>query len=110
MSTGNEKYFTIGEVSQLTGIKPTVLRFWEQEFEDLSPVKNKFGHRVYRQSEIDSILTIKKLLYQERLAIEGAKKFLKKSKKSLFKVGEVRKTYGDFNTSQKGRIADGKKR
>ncbi len=81
MSIGNKTYFTIGEVSELTGVKPTVLRFWEQEFEELSPVKNKFGHRVYRDVDVGVVLTLKELLYDKRLTIEGAKLFLRDSEK-----------------------------
>lgn len=78
MNTGNdeEKYYSIGDVSKLTGIKPTVLRFWESEFSQLSPVKNKFGHRVYSEKEIRLIKEIKKLLYDEGLTIKGAKNLL----------------------------------
>ena len=86
MNTGNEVYFTIGEVSEKTGVKPTVLRFWEQEFNELAPVKNKFGHRVYRQSEVDMVFTIKRLLYEERLTIQGAKNFLNSGKKANLNV------------------------
>lgn len=81
MNTGNEKkFYTIGEVSDLTGVKPTVLRFWEEEFEELSPVKTKFGHRAYSKSNIDLIITIKKLLYEDKFTIKGAKSFLQKNK------------------------------
>ncbi len=65
MNTGNnkKKFYTIGEVSDITGVKPSVLRFWEEEFEELSPAKTKFVHRAYSKSNIDLIITIKKLLY-----------------------------------------------
>ncbi|HOV13880.1 MAG TPA: MerR family transcriptional regulator [Spirochaetota bacterium] len=91
MSTGNDNYFTIGEVSELTGVKPTVLRFWEQEFSELSPIKNKFGHRVYSQNEIDMVFIIKRLLYEERLTIEGAKNFLRGKNKLNYKPELVKK-------------------
>jgi DNA-binding transcriptional MerR regulator len=82
MSTGNNeknKLYSIGEVAEITGIKPTVLRFWETEFKELSPIKNKFGHRVYYESDIDIILKIKNLLYNEGLTIKGAKNILENS-------------------------------
>jgi len=79
MSTGNNKkeYFTIGEVSEITGIKSTVLRFWETEFEILNPIKNKFGHRAYTDNDIEVINKIKYLLYEKGLTIKGAINFLK---------------------------------
>jgi DNA-binding transcriptional MerR regulator len=78
MNTGNDnnKYYTIGEVSDKTGIKTTVLRFWESEFEELSPVKNKFGHRVYKDSDIEIILKIKFFLYEKGMTIKGVKDLL----------------------------------
>lgn len=96
MNIGNDGYFTISEVSEKTGIKPTVLRFWEQEFSELAPVKNKFGHRVYRQNEIDIILMIKKLLYDEGLTIKGAKNFLNREKKSNFKFDVIKEKLSEL--------------
>lgn len=75
MSTGN-KYFTIGEVTSKTGVKQTVLRFWESEFEILEPIKNKFGHRAYTDKDIAIVLMIKNLLYDKGMTIKGAKKSL----------------------------------
>ncbi|HPY88789.1 MAG TPA: UTP--glucose-1-phosphate uridylyltransferase, partial [Spirochaetota bacterium] len=85
MNTGNnkKKFYTIGEVSDITGVKPSVLRFWEEEFEELSPAKTKFGHRAYSKSNIDLIITIKKLLYEEKFTIKGAKSYLKKNKSEV---------------------------
>lgn len=74
-------YFRIGDVAEIAGIKPYVLRFWEKEFEFLNPVKNGAGQRVYRRSEVESVLLIKKLLYTERLTIEGAKKRIRELRK-----------------------------
>jgi DNA-binding transcriptional MerR regulator len=70
-------YFKIGEVSQLTGVKPYVLRYWESEFKLVSPGKSKSNQRLYRRKDIESILRIKKLLYEDRFTIAGAKKTLK---------------------------------
>ncbi|MCM2278715.1 MAG: MerR family transcriptional regulator [Oligoflexia bacterium] len=67
-------YFRIGEVARLAGVKPYVLRFWESEFPLISPEKSEAGHRVYRRSDVELILLIKHLLYQERYSIEGARK------------------------------------
>jgi len=70
-------YFKIGEVSQITGVKPYVLRYWESEFKLVSPGKSKSNQRLYRRKDIENILRIKKLLYEDRFTIAGAKKTLK---------------------------------
>ena len=66
-------YYSIGEVSILTKLKPYVLRYWETEFKQLKPPKNRAGNRTYRQSDIDLILFIKDLLYNKKFTIEGAR-------------------------------------
>lgn len=69
-------YFRIGEVARLAGIKPYVLRFWETEFSALGPRKSGTGHRLYRRKDVEMVLEIKRLLYEKRFTIEGARKFL----------------------------------
>jgi DNA-binding transcriptional MerR regulator len=69
-------YFRIGDVARLAGIKPYVLRFWETEFPVLGPKKSGTGHRLYRRKDVEMVLEIKRLLYEERFTIEGARKFL----------------------------------
>jgi DNA-binding transcriptional MerR regulator len=69
-------FFRIGEVAELTGVPPYVLRYWESEFKLLRPRKNHAGQRVYRKHEVQLVLRIKELLYEERLTLEGAKKRL----------------------------------
>src|SRR5579862_2209650 len=69
-------YFRIGEVSRLAGIKPYVLRFRETEFSSLGPKKSGKGHRLYRRKDVELVLEIKRLLYEKRYTIEGARKFL----------------------------------
>lgn len=69
-------YFRIGEVARLAGIKPYVLRFWETEFPALGPRKSGTGHRLYRRKDVELVLEIKRLLYEKRFTIEGARKFL----------------------------------
>ena len=66
-------YYSIGEVSKLTELKAYVLRYWETEFKQLKPPKNRAGNRTYRQSDIDLILYIKDLLYTKKFTIEGAR-------------------------------------
>ena len=68
--------FRIGEVAKLAGVKPHVLRFWEAEFRGLGPKKSGTGHRVYRRKDVAFVLEIKRLLYDKRFTIEGARKYL----------------------------------
>ena len=75
-------YFRIGEVARLAGIKPYVLRFWETEFHGLGPKKSGTGHRLYRRKDVELVLEIKRLLYDKRFTIEGARKFLETKPKS----------------------------
>jgi DNA-binding transcriptional MerR regulator len=69
-------YFRIGDVAKLAGIKPYVLRFWETEFPALGPKKSGTGHRLYRRKDVELVLEIKALLYEQRFTIEGARKHL----------------------------------
>ncbi len=69
-------YYSIGEVSRLTGLDAHVLRYWETEFRELSPRKNRGGKRLYRENDIRILLQIKELLYDKRFTIEGARKAL----------------------------------
>ncbi|HTC65261.1 MAG TPA: MerR family transcriptional regulator [Candidatus Saccharimonadales bacterium] len=69
--------FRIGEVSRVTATKPFVLRYWETEFPMLQPVKSPKGHRLYRQEDIDTVFTIKRLLYNEGFTIAGARRHLR---------------------------------
>ena len=70
-------YFKIGEVAEITGVKPYVLRYWESEFKMVSPSKSRSRQRLYRKSDVELIFRIKKLLYEERYTINGARKKLK---------------------------------
>ena len=70
-------YYSISEVSKLTDLEQYVLRYWESEFEQLKPAKNRAGNRIYTNRDIKLILYIKKLLRDERYTIEGAKQVLK---------------------------------
>jgi DNA-binding transcriptional MerR regulator len=73
------RYYRIGEVSRLTALKPFVLRYWETEFPMLEPVKSARGHRLYRQADVDLVLKIKRLLYDEGFTIAGARRHLKET-------------------------------
>lgn len=69
-------YFRIGEVARLAGVKPYVLRYWESEFPSIEPKKSGTNHRLYRRKDVETILEIKRLLYEKRFTIEGARKSL----------------------------------
>ena len=89
-----QEYFSIGEVCELTGLKPHVLRYWESQFRFLSPAKNRSGNRVYQRREVDLIMLVKHLLYDEKYTIEGARQ----------KVDEHRKG-GDLKAVARGALA-----
>jgi len=69
-------YYSIGEVCDLTGLKAHVLRYWETQFELLHPTKNRAGNRVFRPKEIELILLVKHLLYEQKFTIDGARQRL----------------------------------
>lgn len=69
-------YFRIGEVSEILGVEPYVLRYWESEFPQLAPKKSGTGHRLYRRKDVELLLQIKHLLYEKRFTIEGARQNL----------------------------------
>ena len=73
----DKRYYRIGEVSKITGVKPYVLRYWESEFRWMAPQKSRSKQRLYRRRDIDMILLIKKLLYEQRFTIAGARNKLK---------------------------------
>ncbi|MCA9774385.1 MAG: MerR family transcriptional regulator, partial [Myxococcales bacterium] len=66
-------YFRIGEVSDITGVQPHVLRYWESEFDLVAPQKSKSNQRLYRRKDVELILEIKRLLYDEKFTIAGAR-------------------------------------
>jgi DNA-binding transcriptional MerR regulator len=79
-------YYSIGEVCDLAGLKPHVLRYWESQFEHLSPTKNAAGNRVYRQAEVELVLLVKHLLYEEKFTMDGARQRIRE----LREEGELR--------------------
>ena len=76
-------YYSIGEVSKLVGLKSYVLRYWETEFKQLTPPKNRAGNRTYRQKDIDLILKIKDLLHGKKFTIEGARSVISSKTSSI---------------------------
>ncbi|PIR20501.1 MAG: MerR family transcriptional regulator [Deltaproteobacteria bacterium CG11_big_fil_rev_8_21_14_0_20_47_16] len=75
----NKLYFRIGEVSDIVGVKPYVLRYWETEFPDIRPSKSKSGQRLYKRRDVEMLLMVKELLYDKRFTIDGAKQRLRES-------------------------------
>lgn len=73
----NKLYFRIGEVSDIVGVKPYVLRYWETEFPDIRPSKSKSGQRLYKRRDVEMLLMVKELLYDKRFTIDGAKQRLR---------------------------------
>ena len=70
-------YYSISEVSAITNLKQYVLRYWETEFSQLKPGKNRAGNRIYRSHDVDTIMEIKSLLYDRKFTIKGAQQHLK---------------------------------
>lgn len=91
-----QEFFSIGEVCELTELKPHVLRYWESQFKFLSPAKNRSGNRVYQRREIEMVMLVKQLLYAEKYTIEGARQ----------KLDEFRKGDGIKPAARKGLDAE----
>ena len=78
----NKLFFKIGEVCEITDTQPYVLRYWESEFPALAPAKNTSGQRIYRRRDIETVLRIKQLLYEQGFTISGARQHLRAEIKS----------------------------
>ena len=83
-----EGYYQIGDVSRLANVKPFVLRYWEEEFPMLQPFKSPSGRRLYRQEDVDLVLKIRRLLYDEGFTIAGARRFLQDAANGNAEPGE----------------------
>ncbi len=75
-------FFKIGEVAQVAQVEQHVLRYWEEEFDTLKPEKNRAGQRLYKRKDVEMILEIKRLLYEEKFTIAGAKQKLREARKN----------------------------
>jgi DNA-binding transcriptional MerR regulator len=73
-------FYRIGEVSKILSVEPYVIRYWETEFKTIKPVRTRTSQRLYRKKDVEELLTIRNLLYQQRFTINGAKKQLSKMK------------------------------
>ncbi len=76
----DKRYFRIGEASSIIGVEPYVLRYWESEFPQLKPQRADSKQRTYQKKDLETLLEIKRLLYQEKMTIEGAKRRLRQKK------------------------------
>jgi DNA-binding transcriptional MerR regulator len=79
----DKRYFRIGEVSRIIGVEPYVLRYWESEFSQIKPSRADSNQRTYQKKDLETIFEIKRLLYDEKMTLEGAKKRLKKKGPSI---------------------------
>ncbi len=85
-----QEFFSIGDVCQLTDLKPHVLRYWESQFRFLNPAKNRSGNRVYQRREIELIMLVKHLLYTEKYTIEGARRRIEQYRRTGSLKSEAR--------------------
>ena len=85
-----QEFFSIGDVCQLTDLKPHVLRYWESQFRFLNPAKNRSGNRVYQRREIELIMLVKHLLYSEKYTIEGARRRIEQYRRTGLLKTEAR--------------------
>jgi DNA-binding transcriptional MerR regulator len=76
----DKRYFRIGEASRIIGVEPYVLRYWESEFPQVRPERADSNQRTYQRQDIENLLTVKRLLYEEKMTIEGAKRRLRQEK------------------------------
>jgi DNA-binding transcriptional MerR regulator len=99
-----KRYFTIGEVSELCGVKPHVLRYWEQEFTQLKPVKRRGNRRYYQHHEVLLIRRIRELLYEEGFTISGARNRLDSARLDSARIEPEEKPE---HSAREGRIPHG---
>lgn len=95
-----KKYFRIGEVSELIGVEPYVLRYWESEFSVIRPTKAGSGHRVYSRKDVEALHIIRHLLHVEKYSIKGAKKRFSERKKEVKESHQVSKHHLKALTSE----------
>jgi DNA-binding transcriptional MerR regulator len=82
-SIPDKSYFRIGEVSRLLNVQPYVIRYWESEFKTVRPIRTRSDQRLYRRRDVEELLTIRKLLYEENFTINGARKQLQKMRSGV---------------------------
>jgi DNA-binding transcriptional MerR regulator len=94
-------FYRIGDVSEITGIKPHILRYWEAEFSVLHPRKNEAGQRLYERRDVELIMEIKKLLYEQRYTISGAKKLLARQHRAVSRKSPSTRAPDDLSAALK---------
>ncbi len=100
-------YYSIGDVCDLTGLRPHVLRYWETQFDILRPTKNRAGNRVFRPKDVELILLVKNLLYEQKYTIEGANQKLLGMRKEGDLEEEQHEVMGpEFLASMKSDLED----
>lgn len=92
-------FFRIGEVGRITGVKPYVLRYWETVFPRIRPQKTRSGQRLYRRKDVETVLLVKKLLWDQRFTIEGARKKLREVQGADAAEDELRAKRSDKRTA-----------
>lgn len=92
----DKRYFRIGEASRIIGVEPYVLRYWESEFPQVRPERADSNQRTYQREDLENLLTVKKLLYEEKMTIEGAKRRLRQEKGNKISVDSA--FLDDFKT------------
>lgn len=92
----DKTFYRIGEVSRFLQVEPYVIRFWEKEFTHIKPERTSSGHRLYRGKDVEALIVIKKLLYERRFTISGARKHLVRAKRGernpLDRLVEIKET------------------
>jgi len=100
MTIPDKNYFRIGEVSKILGVKPYVVRYWESEFVTVRPVRTRSDQRLYRKKDVEQLLAIKTLLYNEMYTIAGARK----------RLIDINRQEGQIPSGDDGRLIDIQKR
>lgn len=92
-----KRFFRIGEASRIVGVEPYVLRYWEKEFPQLRPKRADSRHRTYERKDIELLMEIKRLLYDERMTIQGAKRRLREREKNRGRSALIREIKRELN-------------
>lgn len=106
-SGSSKNFYRIGEVSRLTDTKPFVLRYWETEFPSLQPVKSAKGQRLYRREDVETVLRIKRLLYDQGFTIAGARRLLREEGGAAVDLAEAVPLAEEEPSSENGATDDG---
>ena len=103
-SLPEKRYFRIGEVCELTGLKPHVLRYWETEFKQVKPHKTRSNQRLYRKKDVETLLLIKHLLYDQKFTIAGARTRLEERRKKEEAPAGPRQLTIDFDPADRSQM------